>query len=264
MPLLKKFRRPALLGLLPVMALLVALLVWGLARSTPPVSADDNCQTFQETSFKVCGRFLDYWRSHGGLTQQGLPISDVFSEKNAAPPAGDGQTHRVQYFQRARFEEHPENKPPYDVLLGLLGTEQYTARYATPPAAPGSPTPIPVPTPPATPGQPVGPACLGGTSGITGTVAQACVSNSTPAKNINVILYARLVSGGNGVASALMDATWHFQGGDQVCSGTPGTDGLVSCSLNIGNAPSGVPVKIDVRFRYNGADVTTSTTFTPQ
>ena len=27
----------------------------------------------------------------------------------------------MQYFERARFEWHPENRPPYDVLLGLLG-----------------------------------------------------------------------------------------------------------------------------------------------
>jgi hypothetical protein len=29
----------------------------------------------------------------------------------------------VQYTQRARFEQHLENAPPYDVLLGLLGVE---------------------------------------------------------------------------------------------------------------------------------------------
>jgi hypothetical protein len=27
----------------------------------------------------------------------------------------------VQYFERARFEHHPENAPPYDVLLGQFG-----------------------------------------------------------------------------------------------------------------------------------------------
>ena len=27
----------------------------------------------------------------------------------------------VQYFERARYEYHPENNAPHDVLLGLLG-----------------------------------------------------------------------------------------------------------------------------------------------
>jgi hypothetical protein len=77
----------------------------------------------------VCGRFLDYWRKNGGLAQQGNPISQEFDERNADPPLGDGQTHKVQYFERARFEYHPENAQPYDVLLGLLGTEQFRAKY---------------------------------------------------------------------------------------------------------------------------------------
>ena len=31
----------------------------------------------------------------------------------------------VQYFERARFEWHPENSPPWDILLGRLGAEVY-------------------------------------------------------------------------------------------------------------------------------------------
>jgi hypothetical protein len=27
----------------------------------------------------------------------------------------------VQYFERTRFEYHPENAPPYDILLGQCG-----------------------------------------------------------------------------------------------------------------------------------------------
>ena len=27
----------------------------------------------------------------------------------------------MQYFERARFEHHPENQPPYDILLGQFG-----------------------------------------------------------------------------------------------------------------------------------------------
>ncbi|HEX2915392.1 MAG TPA: WD40 repeat domain-containing protein [Chloroflexia bacterium] len=99
-----------------------------------PLSGD--CQYFPETRLKACGKFLEYWQQNGGLAQQGLPISEEFEEQNAPPPAGDGKIHRVQYFQRARFEYHPENQPPYQVLSGLLGAEQYKARYGI-----GGPTP---------------------------------------------------------------------------------------------------------------------------
>jgi polysaccharide biosynthesis protein PslG len=34
----------------------------------------------------------------------------------------DGKTYVVQYFERNRFEWHPENRgTPYEVLLGALG-----------------------------------------------------------------------------------------------------------------------------------------------
>jgi hypothetical protein len=47
---------------------------------------------------------------------------------------GDG-TYTVQYFERARFERHPENQAPYDVLLGLLGIEALVTRYGGDPPA---------------------------------------------------------------------------------------------------------------------------------
>lgn len=108
----------------------------GSLASVPNAGAQSTCQDFSETGFKVCGRFLEYWKANGGLAQQGFPISGEFKERQAPPPAGDGKEYTVQYFQRARFELHPENKAPYDVLLGLLGAEQYTAKYGQPnPAA---------------------------------------------------------------------------------------------------------------------------------
>jgi Tol biopolymer transport system component/pimeloyl-ACP methyl ester carboxylesterase len=62
-----------------------------------------------------------YWNKLGGLQQFGFPISQPFMEKNS----GDGKTYLVQYFERQRFEYHPENKGTrYEVLLGRLGAEQ--------------------------------------------------------------------------------------------------------------------------------------------
>jgi plastocyanin len=82
---------------------------------------------FKETGKRLGGAFLDYWRSHGGLAQQGFPISDEFSERSAL----DGKVYRVQYFERAVFEYHAENKAPYDVLLSQLGTFRFKADTAS-------------------------------------------------------------------------------------------------------------------------------------
>ena len=86
-----------------------------------------NCVTFPETQQTVCGRFLKYWQDHGGLPQQGYPISGEFQEKSDL----NGQVYTVQYFERAVFEFHPENQPPYDVLLSQLGTFLYKAKYGS-------------------------------------------------------------------------------------------------------------------------------------
>ena len=89
---------------------------------------------FPETGKRLGGMFLDYWQSHGGLAQQGYPISDEFTEVSDL----DGKPYTVQYFERAVFERHPENAgTPYDVLLSQLGTFGYKARYPQP--APQSP-----------------------------------------------------------------------------------------------------------------------------
>jgi polysaccharide biosynthesis protein PslG len=90
---------------------------------------------FKETGHRVGGKFLDYWQSHGELAQQGYPISDEFTEESDL----DGKTYRVQYFERAVFELHLENKPPYDVLLSQLGKFRYDKNVqVSPPGANGT------------------------------------------------------------------------------------------------------------------------------
>ncbi len=70
------------------------------------------------------GTFRDYWQAHGGLQQFGYPLTEQFEEMNAT----DGKTYVTQYFERARFESHPENRSPYNVLLGLLGRSMTQGR----------------------------------------------------------------------------------------------------------------------------------------
>jgi hypothetical protein len=71
---------------------------------------------FIETGHNLDGKFRAYWEGTGGLTQFGYPISEEIQET-----LEDGKTYTVQYFERARFELHPENPAPYDVLLGQFG-----------------------------------------------------------------------------------------------------------------------------------------------
>jgi len=85
------------------------------------------CEYFATTRHTVCGDFRAYWHRYGldfgepgvsareSLALFGLPISEPFEER-----LENGQTYMVQYFERARFELHPENPAPYRVLLGRL------------------------------------------------------------------------------------------------------------------------------------------------
>jgi hypothetical protein len=41
----------------------------------------------------------------------------------------NGRVYTVQYFERAVFEYHPENQPPFNVLLSQLGTFRYRQKY---------------------------------------------------------------------------------------------------------------------------------------
>ncbi len=91
-----------------------------------PTSIPKGCQFFPETGHTLCGKFLDYWRRNGGLMRFGYPISEPMTETLAN---GDELwTGTVQYFERRRMEYHPEFVGTrYEVLLGLLGRDMYTA-----------------------------------------------------------------------------------------------------------------------------------------
>lgn len=128
--------------LLPLTLALV-LGLGGAAAALPapqPVAAAD-CADFPQTGHQVCGTFLAYWQQHGGLAQQGYPVSDPFTEQSTA----DGKSYQVQYFERAVFERHPENDPPNDVLLSQVGRDALQARYPGGiPASVGPGTPAPL------------------------------------------------------------------------------------------------------------------------
>jgi hypothetical protein len=84
-----------------------------------PRPARNLCIRFPETGYNVCAPFSYYWEHRGGLERFGYPITPAMQEMV------EGQVYLVQYFERRRMEYHPENQPPYDILLGLLGREVY-------------------------------------------------------------------------------------------------------------------------------------------
>jgi hypothetical protein len=103
----------------------------GLLTTAPFAPTANNaapgCEYVDATRHTMCGDFRTYWHRYGldfgepGITAReslalfGFPISEPFEER-----LEDGTTYRVQYFERARFEYHPENPAPYTVLLGRL------------------------------------------------------------------------------------------------------------------------------------------------
>lgn len=90
-----------------------------MATAPSPLHAEEQ-MCFQETGKCISGRFLEYWAQNGGLAVFGFPITDARMEQNP----DTGQSYSTQWFERNRFELHPENPHPYDVLLGRLGDDR--------------------------------------------------------------------------------------------------------------------------------------------
>ena len=74
---------------------------------------------FPQTRHYVSQLFYLYWQNNGSLDRLGFPLSEEQSETDPAT----GKVFLTQWFERARFEYHPENPGIYNVELGLLGNE---------------------------------------------------------------------------------------------------------------------------------------------
>ncbi len=82
---------------------------------------------FGETNFSVPEKFFNFWTNSGAKVIFGVPITGVLSETIGGVPLA------VQYFERARFEYHPEAAgTPGDITLGLLGAEVYRQKHPGP------------------------------------------------------------------------------------------------------------------------------------
>lgn len=80
------------------------------------------CRYFPETDHQVCYAFLDFFNNSGGIAQFGYPISEIEIQND----------RMVQYFQRARFEWHPELQSGQRVTLTDLGRLYFDARKENP------------------------------------------------------------------------------------------------------------------------------------
>jgi heat shock protein HslJ len=126
-------------------------------KADPSIANTPGCVYVAETQHSICGLFLDAYRRYGlsfpgvsgiipeeSLALFGLPLSEPTPEAQE-----DGHIYVVQWYERARFEYHPENVPPYNVLFGRLGADILNT-YINPPVTP-TPAP-PTPTPGTGPG----------------------------------------------------------------------------------------------------------------
>jgi hypothetical protein len=84
----------------------------GLPKDVPA-----SCRLFAETNHQICGRIRQFYEQNGDVAAFGQPLSDQRAEQV------EGSSFQAQWFERGRMELHPENLPPYDVLLGRLGAE---------------------------------------------------------------------------------------------------------------------------------------------
>ena len=90
-----------------------------LASTTLAQDTTDS-QYFPQTQHSVSGKFLAYWKANGGLAHFGYPLTDAQNETDPET----GKPFLTQWFERSRFELHPENTgTAYEVEQGLLGRE---------------------------------------------------------------------------------------------------------------------------------------------
>ncbi len=100
-----------------------------------PIDTTSDRIYFAATGHTLAYGFKQFWESQGGLAVFGYPISEEFSERNP----DTGKIYTVQYFERNRFEYHPEySGTPWEVSLGRLGIQVASHPFPIAPAPSGA------------------------------------------------------------------------------------------------------------------------------
>lgn len=97
----------------------IVLVIGLLGIPMTPAAAASHERCFPETGYCISGPFREFWEQQGGLSVFGYPIGPIRTEINA----DDRQSYQTQWYERARFELHPENPAPYTVQLGRMGSD---------------------------------------------------------------------------------------------------------------------------------------------
>ncbi|NJK79585.1 MAG: hypothetical protein HC914_06645 [Chloroflexaceae bacterium] len=85
----------------------------------PPTYPPAQAFYFAETGHAAVNYFLEFWQNTpNALSILGFPISRPFIEES---PTNPGNYYRVQYFERAVLEEHPENYGTQENRFYILG-----------------------------------------------------------------------------------------------------------------------------------------------
>ncbi len=219
---------------------------------------------FAASGHAIAPQFWSFWSSNGlefdgnkkaksmaeSLALFGVPISEAQME-----PGADGQQYLTQWFERAKFEYHPENKPPYDVLLARLGADalQHRPAQIKPAKTPAPAISQAIGCPPNAP-----PAAEG---------AQAWMGIAEPnAPDLDNAVCVRLTVNGAPVQGAQASAVVHFSTGDRNFGpATTGADGQAQIDFNIAKAKHKFVVAVDVTIvAPDGRAYTTATNFRPR
>ncbi|OGO34859.1 MAG: hypothetical protein A2Z16_01110 [Chloroflexi bacterium RBG_16_54_18] len=73
------------------------------------------CRVYPEADFPICYAFLEFYEIYGGVAQFGKPISGIELQNG----------YKVQNFERARLEFHPELPLGKKVVVADLGSEYF-------------------------------------------------------------------------------------------------------------------------------------------
>lgn len=212
-----------------------------LGKRQPPIpvskvsTSDPSCYFFEATGHLACHKFLQFWKDNGGLDIFGYPISGYVMENNRI----------VQYFQRARFEWHPEKPDGQRVQLAPLGEMYFEKMGIDPRRLKGDDTGI------------------GPTSVVTSLHARGNVADAVIARGYTETAYVTVVDQLNKpVAGVKVTMIVHFPSGDQYFT-LPDTDsrGTTSHTFPAGKYTPGTVISIEFNATYGTLTTTTRTSY---
>jgi hypothetical protein len=229
----------------------LGLLVDELGFRFPPANPEEirpngaRHRYFPETDHVVSDGFLDYFREKGELDIFGYPRSEVMSENG----------YRVQYFQRARMEWHPEDPSGPRMHLTNLG-EMYIERF-------GLPGDFDEPLPPSA--RPGDSAATGAQRVVMELHVTASVRHIVTGRTGEQTVYVYVTDGRQqAVEDAAVRMAIHYRSGDQRYEfESTDVDGFTSRSFDIDAAPPGQKVVVDVTATYEDLTSKTQTFFLP-